>query len=97
MTKLARLSARWIGNHGFSIGIEDVTPSDRLKEEKKRLVETAYADCDKLLEGFKSGKLVPEPGFSPEQTLEAHIGGVLSKVRDDVGTMCTRELPPHNR
>jgi DNA-directed RNA polymerase III subunit RPC1 len=43
------------------------------------------------------GKLVPEPGFTDEQTLEAKIGGVLSKVRDDVGTMCTRELPPHNR
>lgn len=26
MSKLARLSSRWIGNHGFSIGIEDVTP-----------------------------------------------------------------------
>lgn len=57
MTKLARLSARWIGNHGFSIGIEDVTPSDRLKHEKKILVEKAYADCDALLEDFKTGMI----------------------------------------
>lgn len=40
---------------------------------------------------------MPLPGFSQEQTLEAQIGKVLSEVRDDVGTMCTRELPPHNR
>lgn len=55
MTKLARLSARWIGNHGFSIGIEDVTPSDRLKEEKKRLIEEAYAKCEVILADFKNG------------------------------------------
>jgi DNA-directed RNA polymerase III subunit RPC1 len=56
MTKLARLSARWIGNHGFSIGIEDVTPSDNLKREKASLITTAYAECDKLLDDFKHGR-----------------------------------------
>eukprot|EP01127_Copromyxa_protea_P009398 TRINITY_DN2218_c0_g1_i1.p1 TRINITY_DN2218_c0_g1~~TRINITY_DN2218_c0_g1_i1.p1 ORF type:complete len:1419 (+),score=297.20 TRINITY_DN2218_c0_g1_i1:362-4618(+) len=96
MTKLAKLSARWIGNHGFSIGIEDVTPSEKLKAGKKVLIEEAYQKCDDLLEQFRIGKLVPHPGSSLEQTLEAEIGGILSKVRDDVGTLCTRELPPHN-
>lgn len=55
MTKLARLSARWIGNHGFSIGIEDVTPSEQLKKEKARLVKEAYDECDQLLNDFNTG------------------------------------------
>jgi DNA-directed RNA polymerase III subunit RPC1 len=34
MNRLAKLSARWIGNHGFSIGIDDVQPGAKLSQEK---------------------------------------------------------------
>lgn len=36
MNRLAKLSARWLGTRGFSIGIADVTPDLRLIREKER-------------------------------------------------------------
>lgn len=32
-------SARFIGNRGFSIGIDDVTPAERLQQEKSKTLE----------------------------------------------------------
>ena len=41
MNRLAKLSARWLGTRGFSIGIADVTPDSRLISEKERQVGNA--------------------------------------------------------
>jgi DNA-directed RNA polymerase III subunit RPC1 len=38
MNRLAKLSARFIGTHGFSIGINDVTPDEKLITEKMKKV-----------------------------------------------------------
>lgn len=35
MNRLAKLSARFIGNRGFSIGIDDVTPKEHLRVKKQ--------------------------------------------------------------
>ncbi|KAH8701342.1 hypothetical protein GQ44DRAFT_631957, partial [Phaeosphaeriaceae sp. PMI808] len=34
MNRLARLSARWLTNNGFPLGISDVTPGDILNQKK---------------------------------------------------------------
>ncbi len=36
MSRLAKMAARHMGNHGFSIGIDDVTPRPRLASAKAR-------------------------------------------------------------
>lgn len=38
MNRLAKLSARFIGNRGFSIGIDDVTPAPMLQAAKHKLM-----------------------------------------------------------
>jgi DNA-directed RNA polymerase III subunit RPC1 len=45
MSRLAKLCARWLGNRGFSIGIDDVTPPPRLIALKKQLLEEGSAVC----------------------------------------------------
>ena len=92
MNRMAKLCARFLGNRGFSIGISDVTPGDELRRMKEHMVETAYAKCDELIDMFKRGKLETQPGCNEEQTLEAKIGGLLSKVREEVGDVCINEL-----
>ncbi|CCD23823.1 DNA-directed RNA polymerase III core subunit RPO31 NDAI_0C01620 [Naumovozyma dairenensis CBS 421] len=92
MNRMAKLCARFLGNRGFSIGISDVTPADDLKQKKEELVEIAYAKCDELIDQFNKGKLETQPGCNEEQTLEAKIGGLLSKVREEVGDVCINEL-----
>jgi len=41
MNRVAKLSARWLGTRGFSIGIDDVTPGARLASEKGKVVRPA--------------------------------------------------------
>lgn len=96
MNRMAKLCARYLGNRGFSIGINDVTPGADLKNRKELMVEQAYAKCDELIGLYDSGKLETQPGCNEEQTLEAKIGGLLSKVREEVGEVCIRELDSLN-
>ena len=37
LNRVAKLSARWIGDRGFSIGIDDVTPTRKVNEVKAAL------------------------------------------------------------
>lgn len=96
MNRMAKLCARFLGDRGFSIGINDVTPGADLKAKKEAMVEQAYAKCDELIKLYNSGKLETQPGCNEEETLEAKIGGLLSKVREEVGDVCIRELDPLN-
>lgn len=96
MNRMAKLCARFLGNRGFSIGINDVTPGAQLKSKKEEMVEYAYSKCDELISLYNEGKLETQPGCNEEQTLEAKIGGLLSKVREEVGEVCINELEPSN-
>ncbi|KAK0206040.1 hypothetical protein DFS33DRAFT_552424 [Desarmillaria ectypa] len=96
MNRLAKLCARWLANFGFSLGINDVIPGPELTREKDRLVELAYAQCLEHIARAKKGQLENKPGCNQEQTLEALISSVLSKVREEVGQICMKELSRHN-
>ncbi|PVV02627.1 hypothetical protein BB560_002917 [Smittium megazygosporum] len=96
MNRLAKLSARWSCNQGFSIGISDVTPGELLRERKDVIIEAAYKKSQDLILESSLGKLETLPGCDDEQTLESHLSGVLSKVRDDAGNLCMGELGRHN-
>ncbi|PAV20584.1 beta and beta-prime subunits of DNA dependent RNA-polymerase [Pyrrhoderma noxium] len=96
MNRVAKLCARWLANIGFSLGINDVIPGPTLSANKDILIETAYNTCLDLIAQAKKGKLENKPGCNQEQTLEAMISGVLSKVRDTVGDLCMKELSRFN-
>ncbi|KAL4425069.1 hypothetical protein ABPG77_010383 [Micractinium sp. CCAP 211/92] len=55
MNRLAKLSARFIGNRGFSIGIDDVTPADRLQQEKAKTLEAGYNKCGGFIQQHRKG------------------------------------------
>ncbi|KAH0566504.1 hypothetical protein GP486_000085 [Trichoglossum hirsutum] len=96
MNRLAKLSARWLTNQGFSIGISDVYPGMNLRALKDELVRTAYSECEKLIDNFRDGKLDKAPGCDEEQTMENSISGILSKVREEAGDCCIKELSKWN-
>lgn len=96
MNRLSRLSARWLTNVGFSIGITDVYPGEKLLEEKHKLVEGAYAASDEIIALFKSGNLEKAPGCDEQQTMENQISGILSKVRQQAGDICISQLSRWN-
>lgn len=75
-------SARWIGNHGFSIGINDVQPGDVLNKEKKATLDKEYGHCTDYIKSYTSGSLELLPGCDKAETLEAKITGTLNNIRE---------------
>ncbi|KAH7115917.1 hypothetical protein B0J11DRAFT_618316 [Dendryphion nanum] len=96
MNRLAKLSARWLTNNGFSLGINDVTPGALLNKKKNELVQQAYDKCDELISDYRAGKLQRDPGCDEEKTMENRIGGILSGVRQAAGDICFEELSRWN-
>lgn len=96
MNRLAKLSARWLTNEGFSIGINDVWPSLELVRRKDLLIEAAYAKCDLLIKDFQAGRLKPDAGCDEEMTMENKISGLLSDVRQKGGAICFEQLSNWN-
>ncbi|KAI4304665.1 hypothetical protein MLD38_040142 [Melastoma candidum] len=92
MNRLAKLSARWIGNHGFSIGIDDVQPDQELNEKKGETIWKGYTDCDEKIRLYNEGKLQLQPGCDAAQTLEAVITDILNQIRNDTGQVCMKKL-----
>jgi len=96
MNRLARLSARYIGERGFSIGIDDVTPADILTRRKAETVGSGYAESRDLIIQYQNGKLVPLPGCDAEQSLEASLTRVLNDIREGAAKVCMATLVRHN-
>jgi DNA-directed RNA polymerase III subunit RPC1 len=92
MNRLAKLSARFLTNQGFSIGISDVMPSLSLREQKASLLNSAYSEVDDLIRTFKAGNLEKATGCNVEETLENSISGLLSRVRQSAGEFCVKTL-----
>ncbi|XP_027910039.1 DNA-directed RNA polymerase III subunit 1 isoform X1 [Vigna unguiculata] len=92
MNRLAKLSARWIGNHGFSIGIDDVQPKEILINKKDETLLEGYKKCDNHIQAFNKGKLELLAGCDAAQTLETRITGVLNGLRDMAGKVCMQTL-----
>ncbi|KAF2439461.1 beta and beta-prime subunits of DNA dependent RNA-polymerase [Karstenula rhodostoma CBS 690.94] len=96
MNRLAKVSARWLTNNGFSLGINDVTPGDRLNQKKQALIDKAYAECDVLIKQYKAGTIERMPGCDALTSMENKIGGILSAVRAAAGEVCFEELSRWN-
>ncbi|EFO93786.1 hypothetical protein CRE_12654 [Caenorhabditis remanei] len=96
MWRLARMAPVFLSNRGFSIGIGDVRPSERLLQEKGQLVDTGYEQCAQYIRELEEGKLKAQPGCTEEETLEAIILRELSTIRDHAGQVCLRNLSKYN-
>ena len=45
MRRLSKLSARFIGERGFSIGVDDVIPVSKLSDEVTNVTSSSYEAC----------------------------------------------------
>ncbi|KAG0438465.1 DNA-directed RNA polymerase III subunit RPC1 [Dictyocoela muelleri] len=93
MNKISKLSARMMGELGFSIGIDDVWIDQELKN---KIVSRGYLRCEEKIENYKKGLLERHPGCSSEETLENILSSILSQIREDCGTVCLKELSKTN-
>lgn len=99
MNRLAKLSARFIGNRGFSIGIDDVTPAPRLVTAKQKAIDAGYSKVQGFIADFSKGQLQLQPGCNQEESLEHCVTGVLNQIRQDaadVGNLTCSFIHPLN-
>ncbi|XP_055335459.1 DNA-directed RNA polymerase III subunit RPC1-like [Paramacrobiotus metropolitanus] len=94
--RLTRVTAYFLTHRGFSIGIEDVSPSAALIQTKKEHIKAAYRKCEDLIDQLKRGVLENRPGCTKEETLESGMVQELSTVRDRMGKICFDSLPKTN-
>lgn len=57
MGRLAKLAARHLGNQGFSIGIDDVTPRQQLSLSKADILARGYRETEEYIAAYKKGEL----------------------------------------
>ena len=97
MNRLAKLASRYLGGHrGFSIGLDDVTPSKELTSFKGKLMSEAFTEATRRIEAFKTGKLELRPGCDAAQSLETELTGLLGRVREHAGSKLMGDLPRSN-
>eukprot|EP01084_Bolivina_argentea_P043319 79813_1 len=79
MNRLTKLSTRFLQLYGFSIGISDVTTTDKLQEIISRLMNIGYLECNETLKKYNLNKLKADPGCTIEVTLETKMNKRLSQ------------------
>eukprot|EP00981_Chlorochromonas_danica_P010917 scaffold3535_cov162-Ochromonas_danica.AAC.3 len=85
MSRVAKLGARFMADRGFSIGIDDVTPSKRMLALKEKIVAEGQYNADDQISAYKSGRIRLKPGCDALQSLESEVNGILGKVRENCG------------
>ena len=96
MGRLAKLAARWIGEVGLSIGVDDVRPSPALEAAKAAAIADASAAAATLIARHDDGTLPRQPGCDARESLETALTGLLNGVREDVSRLCIAGLPRAN-
>lgn len=96
MWRLARVASFFLANRGFSLGIDDVTPTPGLLEQKEKLLSNGYSKVGQFIQDQKDGQIDRQPGQTIEQTLENMIQRELSSIREAAGKTCVRELDKKN-
>ena len=93
MKRLAILSAEFLSERGFSIGLGDVTPNSSVEREKNSKVAEGYTKCEECIKQFEKNELQTLPGCTKQQTLELKMMGFLSKIRNEAGESCKNLMP----
>lgn len=96
MNRLSKLCARWLSLQGFSVGINDVTPTPTLTDIKAETVQEAFDACDKSADDLREGNLRREPGLDEKGTLEGKEIKALNDVRTRLSTFLAGELSVRN-
>lgn len=53
MNRWSKFSARYMGERGFSIGVDDVTPSDHFNQMNSLQMQSSYKQCESYIQQYK--------------------------------------------
>jgi DNA-directed RNA polymerase subunit A' len=82
--------------HGTSIGLDDYTLPKKAADEINKGIEEGKKKVEELIKQYKEGTLVPLPGRTNKESLEAYIVKELGEVRDGCGGIIEKNIDPKN-
>ncbi|MEM3858648.1 MAG: hypothetical protein QW478_04480, partial [Candidatus Micrarchaeaceae archaeon] len=94
--KMVKLSMRAIYIQGVTISIKDYYMTDKVKEEKEKLVNDLLAKVHNLYVSYKNKTLEPLPGNTRKQTYETEVFTTLDLARDLVAEILNRNISISN-
>lgn len=96
MSRIAAFTSRYLQNFGFSLGLQDVSPTDSLNVKKQKALSVSFAECNRLIKEAANGRMIPIPGMTLKETLEAMLNSELSQVRNTCGSAAVETLDPRS-
>jgi DNA-directed RNA polymerase III subunit RPC1 len=96
MSRLAKLTSRFLGERGFSIGIDDVTPSKHMLRIKENILTDGQSQASEQISLYNSGRIKLKPGCDALQSLESEVNGILGKIRENCGKAAQSALNHRN-
>jgi DNA-directed RNA polymerase III subunit RPC1 len=96
MNRLAKLTARYLADRGFSIGINDVTPDTKMTDLKASILKKGQGQASEQIESYKLGKNKLKPGCNALESLESDVNGLLGKIRENCGQAALAALHHRN-
>lgn len=80
----------------YTFALSDLDLSKRTKEKIKQIIADGKEEVKKILKKYKEDKIVPLPGKTVQETVEAMILNVLNKLRSPVGALVEKEAKEEN-
>ena len=86
------LGTNYLTNHGFTISVDDLNVSDKVKKETNQVVMEAEKETELIIKNYEEGKLEIIPGKTDEETREIKILQTLNGIRTKVGKIVGKEI-----
>jgi DNA-directed RNA polymerase subunit A' len=86
------IGTNYLSNYGFTISVDDLNVSDKVKKETDQVVMDAEKETVEIIQNYNDGKLEIIPGKTDEETREIKILQTLNGIRTKVGKIVGREI-----
>ena len=96
LEKVFSFGINYLSNHGFTISVDDLNVTDKVKERTKEIIKEAEDKTEQIIEKYKTGELEIIPGKTIEETREIKILQTLNAIRTKIGSIVASEVHKNN-
>ena len=96
INSMNRLGLEMTKKFPYTLSFYDLDLSKKTKEKIKKIIAEGEIEVQKILKKYREDKIVPLPGKSVRETVEAMILNVLNKLRNPVGALVEKEAREEN-
>ena len=93
LNKAFMVGTKYLTRKGYTLALEDLNVSDKVKEITKSIIEKAEKKVQEAIEDYNNNLLEILPGKSAEETRETKILQILNEVRTEAGATVKEHFP----